>query len=156
MCYVLPMMYNQPDTLYKRKAYKLKGEYLLMKVLEGLFYTKDHEWARIEENIAIIGITDYAQDQLGDIVYVELPSEGTEVSQSQACGAIDSVKASSEIYAPLSGKVVEVNAQIGDNPSLLNSSPYEDGWLVKIDISSGEELNNLMKSTEYENLIKGA
>ncbi|MEQ8173286.1 MAG: glycine cleavage system protein GcvH [Candidatus Eremiobacterota bacterium] len=127
-----------------------------MKVLANLLYTKDHEWARIEGSVVTTGITDYAQDQLGDIVYVELPSEGTEISQFSSCGAIDSVKASSEIYAPVSGKVIEVNSAVADNPSLLNSSPYEEGWLIKIEISSEEELSGLLKAAEYEEIIKGA
>lgn len=126
-----------------------------MKVLANLLYTKDHEWARIEGSVVTTGITDYAQDQLGDIVYVELPSEGTEISQFSCCGAIDSVKASSEIYAPVSGKVIEVNSAVADNPSLLNSSPYEEGWLIKIEISSEEELSGLLKAAEYEEIIKG-
>ncbi len=127
-----------------------------MKVLENLLYTKDHEWARIEGSVVTAGITDYAQDQLGDIVYVELPSEGTEISQFSSCGAIDSVKASSEIYAPVSGKVIEINSAVADNPSLLNSSPYEEGWLIKIEISSEDELSQLIKAAEYEEIIKGA
>lgn len=126
-----------------------------MKILANLLYTKDHEWASIEGNIVTAGITDYAQDQLGDIVYVELPSEGSEISQFSSCGAIDSVKASSEIYAPVSGKVIEVNSAVTDNPSLLNSSPYEDGWLIKIEISSDDELSQLIKPAEYEDIIKG-
>ncbi|MEQ8188636.1 MAG: glycine cleavage system protein GcvH [Candidatus Eremiobacterota bacterium] len=127
-----------------------------MKVLANLLYTKDHEWARIEGSVVTAGITDYAQDQLGDIVYVELPSEGTEISQFTSCGAIDSVKASSEIYAPVSGKVIEINSDVADNPSLLNSSPYEEGWLMKIEISSENELSQLIKAAEYEEIIKGA
>jgi len=126
-----------------------------VKILANLLYTKDHEWASIEGNIVTAGITDYAQDQLGDIVYVELPSEGSEISQFSSCGAIDSVKASSEIYAPVSGKVIEVNSAVTDNPSLLNSSPYEDGWLIKIEISSDDELSQLIKPAEYEDIIKG-
>ena len=122
----------------------------------NLLYTKDHEWVKIENNVGTIGITDYAQDQLGDIVYVELPSEESEISQFQSCGAIDSVKASSEIFAPVGGKVLEINGEIEGNPSLLNSSPYEEGWLLKIEISSEEELKNLIKSEDYEELVKGA
>lgn len=126
-----------------------------MKILANLLYTKDHEWASIEGTIVTAGITDYAQDQLGDIVYVELPSEGSEISQFSSCGAIDSVKASSEIYAPVSGKIIEVNSAVTDNPSLLNSSPYEDGWLIKIEISSDDEFSQLIKPAEYEDIIKG-
>jgi len=123
-----------------------------MKIVENLYYTKEHEWAKIEDNIATFGITDYAQDQLGDIVYVELPAEGADVAQFESCGAIDSVKASSEIYSPLSGKVVEINKELETRPALLNSSPYEDGWLVKIEMSSPDELNNLMDAKAYEEL----
>jgi glycine cleavage system H protein len=126
-----------------------------VKILANLLYTKDHEWASIEGTIVTAGITDYAQDQLGDIVYVELPSEGSEISQFSSCGAIDSVKASSEIYAPVSGKIIEVNSAVTDNPSLLNSSPYEDGWLIKIEISSDDEFSQLIKPAEYEDIIKG-
>lgn len=126
-----------------------------MMIPEELFYTKDHEWVRIEDNTGTIGITDYAQDQLGDIVYVELPSEDTEVAQFSSCGAIDSVKASSEIYAPLSGRVIGVNTNIQDEPALLNSSPYEEGWLIKIELSAPEELDNLLKVKDYKLLVEG-
>ena len=127
-----------------------------MNIPEKLFYTKEHEWLKVEDNTGILGLTDYAQDQLGDIVYVELPAEDTEVAQFEACGAIDSVKASSEIYSPVSGKVIEINTEIEDNPALVNSSPYEEGWLIKIELSSKEELDELMEAKEYEKMVEGA
>jgi len=127
-----------------------------MTVPGNFFYTKEHEWLKVEDNIGIFGITDYAQDQLGDIVYVELPAEDTEIVQFETCGSIDSVKASSEIYSPVSGRVIEVNREIEDNPAIVNSSPYNDGWLIKIELSSPGELESLMKAKEYEVMLEGA
>lgn len=121
---------------------------------ENLKYTKEHEWLRIEEDIVVIGITDYAQDQLGDVVYVELPEVGTQVTQSEACGTIESVKTVSDLYAPVSGEVVKINEALDDAPELLNNEPYGSGWIMEVKIKDPGELDNLLSSEDYETLIK--
>lgn len=121
---------------------------------ENLKYTKEHEWLRIEEDIVVIGITDYAQDQLGDVVYVELPEVGTQVTQSEACGTIESVKTVSDLYAPISGEVVKINEALDDAPELLNNEPYGSGWIMEVKIKDPGELDNLLSSEDYETLIK--
>jgi len=121
---------------------------------ENLKYTKEHEWLRIEEDIVVIGITDYAQDQLGDVVYVELPEVGTQVTQSEACGTIESVKTVSDLYAPVSGEVVKINEVLDDAPELLNNEPYGSGWIMEVKIKDPGELDNLLSSEDYETLIK--
>lgn len=123
-----------------------------MKILEGLYYTEDHEWLMVEEEIGTIGITDYAQHALGDIVFVELPEEGDEFEMKEAFGAIESVKAASDSYMPVGGTVVEINEDLEDEPELLNTDCYEN-WMVKIRITDLTELNELMNANEYEEFI---
>ncbi len=120
---------------------------------ENLKYTKDHEWIRIEDNIGTIGVTDHAQSELGDVVFVDIPSDLEEVKKGEAFGTIEAVKTVADIYAPISGKVVEINSTINDNPEVINKDPYGQGWLVKIEISDPEELNDLLSVDEYKNLI---
>ena len=122
---------------------------------EDLYYTKDHEWARVEGDRATIGITDYAQKELGDIVYVELPEVGRKVKAGEELCSIDSVKASSPVYAPLSGEVVEVNEKLNDAPETINNDPYGEGWIAVIKIEDPEEIKSLMSAREYEEMIKG-
>ena len=124
-----------------------------MEFPEDLKYTKEHEWVLIEAGTATVGITDYAQDQLGDIVFVELPAVGDKVSKEDAFGVVESVKAVSDIYAPLSGKVLEVNDDLPDNPEMLNEDPYGDGWIIKIELTDPEESEDLMTSAEYEQYV---
>ncbi len=124
-----------------------------MEFPEDFKYSKEHEWVLVEGNVATIGITDYAQDQLGDIVFVELPAIGDKVSKEDAFGVVESVKAVSDIYAPVSGKVLEVNDDLPDNPEMINEDPYGDGWMIKIEISDVDELQDLMSSTEYEEYV---
>jgi len=124
-----------------------------MKVPKDLKYTKEHEWIRVEGNVGVIGITDFAQSQLSDIVYVELPEIGTEVKQMESFGTVEAVKAVSDLYSPVSGKVIEVNQKVKDDPSIINKDPYGDGWLIKVEISNPDELNNLLSPEEYEKLI---
>ncbi|SCY38346.1 glycine cleavage system protein GcvH [Alkaliphilus peptidifermentans] len=119
------------------------------KVLEDLLYSKDHEWVKVEGNKAYIGITDYAQHALGEIVYVELPAEEDEFSRGDAFGVIESVKAASDAYIPFGGTVVEVNEALEDSPEQINQLPYES-WLVAIEIADESELNDLMSAKEYE------
>ena len=119
-----------------------------------LRYTKEHEWVRVEDNLATVGISDYAQEELGDIVNVELPEEGDEIHKDEAFGAVESVKASSEVFSPVSGKIVEVNEPLLDAPEMINEDPYDEGWMVKIELSDSSELNDLMDSAGYEQYIK--
>jgi len=113
-------------------------------------YTKTHEYARIEGNKAYVGITNYAQDQLGDIVFVELPEVGREVKSGEVFATVESVKAVSDCYAPVSGKVVEINEKLSDSPELLNQDPHGEGWICAIEMSDPSEANNLMDKASYE------
>ena len=121
---------------------------------EDLHYTKDHEWVKVEEDTALVGISDYAQDQLGDIVYVEMPQPGDEFGQGEEFGALESVKAVSEIYLPLTGEIIEVNEALVDNPELVNQDPY-DNWIVRIRPSHLEELDNLLTVDDYLDMLNG-
>ncbi len=124
-----------------------------MDLPEDLKYSKEHEWVLVEGNVATVGITDYAQDQLGDIVFVELPAVGDKVSREDAFGVVESVKAVSDIYAPLTGKVIEINDDLPDNPEILNEDPYCDGWIIKIEMSDPDEIDDLLSPSEYEEYI---
>src|SRR5512139_600674 len=124
-----------------------------MEFPEDLKYSKEHEWVLVEDNVATVGITDYAQDQLGDIVFVELPAIGDKVSKEDAFGVVESVKAVSDIYAPVSGKVLEVNDDLIDNPEMVNEDPYGDGWMIKIEMNDAEDLQDLMTAAEYEEYV---
>ncbi len=118
-----------------------------------LKYTNDHEWVRVAGAEATVGITDFAQKQLGDVVFVELPVVGSEVTQFETFGTIESVKAASDLYAPVSGTVVESNAAIKDRPELVNPSPYGEGWLVKVKMKDKKELDVLLSPSDYEALV---
>lgn len=124
-----------------------------MRVPEDLLYTKNHEWARIEDGTAVVGITDYAQNALGDITYVELPEEGDGVKAEKVFGTVDSLKTVAELYAPCSGEVIEVNASLPTNAEKINESPYDDGWMIKIELSDEKELEQLMPAAEYLKLV---
>ena len=126
-----------------------------MSIPEELLYTKEHEWTRIDDNVATIGITDYAQGELGDIVYIELPEVGTQVNQGDSFGTIEAVKAVSDLYAPLSGEVVEINESLNDEPEKVNQDPYDKGWMIKIQISDESEKEELLGSAQYEDLVQG-
>ena len=119
-------------------------------------YTKEHEWVRVQDDLGTVGITDYAQDQLGDIVYVDLPSPGTQVKQLEKLGEIESVKAVSDLYSPVSGEVMEVNPEIMDRPELVNQAPYDEGWLVRVRLAAPAELDNLLTAKQYDELIAQA
>ena len=116
-------------------------------------YTKEHEWVRLEDGIAVVGITDYAQDHLGDVVFVELPDIGTEVAQFEPFGVIDSVKASSELYAPLSGEVEAANDALTEQPELVNQAPYGEGWMIKVRPADLAELEQLLDADGYEQFL---
>ena len=117
---------------------------------EDLLYTRDHEWARVEDNVAAIGITDFAQAQLGDIVYLELPEEGDEIKAGDPIGVVESTKAVSEVFAPLSGTIAEANAPLVDTPEIINEDSFDEGWLVKIELSDTDELKEMMSPAEYK------
>ncbi|HEV8415584.1 MAG TPA: glycine cleavage system protein GcvH [Bryobacteraceae bacterium] len=117
---------------------------------ENLRYTKEHEWVRVEGDTGTIGITFHAQKELGDIVYVDLPKPGTSIQQKTTIGSVESVKAVSDIYTPVSGEVVEVNGQLAESPEILNKDPYGSGWLVKIKLSEPDEAAKLLTAAEYQ------
>ena len=122
----------------------------------GLLYTESHEWISVEEdNTVRIGITDHAQSALGDLVFVELPEVDTQFAQGDACAVVESVKAASDIYSPVSGEIKAINDALEDDPELINNDPYGDGWLVRITIADASELDNLLTAEEYEALTSG-
>jgi glycine cleavage system H protein len=121
-----------------------------MEFPEELRYTDEHEWVMVEDGLVTVGITDFAQDSLGDVVFVELPEVGTVLEAGKPFGVVESVKAVSDIYAPVSGEVVEVNEELPESPEVINTSPYEDGWMIKIKISDPSELNDLMDANAYQ------
>lgn len=120
---------------------------------ENLKYTKDHEWVRIEGDIAFIGITDFAQGELGDIVYVEIETEGEELAKEEIFGTVEAVKTVSDLFMPVSGKVLEVNPGLQTNPESVNKAPYGDGWMIKVAMSNAAEQNELLSAADYKALI---
>ena len=125
-----------------------------MNVPEGLRYSSDHEWVAVDGNVARVGITDFAQDALGDVVYVDLPGTGVSVTASDSFGEVESTKSVSELYAPVSGEVVEVNEALADQPEKLNEDAYGDGWLIAIEMSDPSELDALLDAAAYSALIE--
>jgi len=121
---------------------------------EDLHYSKDHEWVRVDGDVATIGITDYAQNSLGDVVYVELPKVGDELAAQEAFGSVESVKAVSELFTPVSGKVTAVNETLQDDPEKVNSDPYGDAWMIRVKMSSPGEVDSLLTVAEYEDFTK--
>ncbi|MCD6255521.1 MAG: glycine cleavage system protein GcvH [Deltaproteobacteria bacterium] len=126
-----------------------------MNVPDGLLYTKEHEWIRIDNHLGTIGITDYAQDALGDVTFVELPKVGDSIRQFEAFSSVESVKAVSDVYAPMSGKIIKVNDGLMESPELINQSPYDKGWMVVIEIFDENEKKNLMTASEYRKYLEG-
>jgi glycine cleavage system H protein len=125
-----------------------------MEIPEGLRYSKEHEWVLVEGTIATIGITEYAQQELGDIVYVELPEVGEKVVKDDPFGAVESVKAVSDVYAPVSGTVLEVNDALPDSPETINDDAYGDGWMIRVEISDTDDLKDLMTAEEYAEYLE--
>lgn len=125
----------------------------MSKVPEDLKYTKDHEWVRFVDGVATIGITEFAQEELGEVVFVELPASGAAVAAGDSVSVVESTKAASDVYSPISGTVQEANAALQDAPDLVNNSPYEDGWMLKLSGVSEEEIGKLLSAAEYAQLI---
>jgi glycine cleavage system H protein len=123
------------------------------KIVDGLKYTRKHEWARPEGNTAVVGLTDFAQDKLGEIVFVELPDMGAEVEAGKGSAVIESVKAVADLYAPLDGTVIEVNEDLLDQPEVINSDPYEGGWVYKIEMKDMSQLDSLMDEASYAKFV---
>jgi len=123
--------------------------------MTDLKYSKEHEWVRVEGDVAVVGISDYAQAQLGDVVFVELPEIGRQVAKDSEAAVVESVKAASEVYAPVSGEVVEVNNTLGDEPEMVNGAPMGDGWFFKIRIGNPSEIDDLMDEAAYQEFVKG-
>jgi glycine cleavage system H protein len=124
-----------------------------MNIPADFYYTEEHEWIKVEDGVATIGITDYAQGELGDVVYVELPSADDIVEQMEVFGTIEAVKAVSDLYAPVSGRVVQVNSALEDSPELINKDPYGEGWMIKVELSDVSELDKLHDSDIYKEQI---
>ena len=124
-----------------------------MNTPDSLKYTKEHEWCKLDDNIAIVGITDFAQSELGDIVFVEFPNLNDEIKQNDTVGTIEAVKTVADLYSPLSGTIIEINESLESEPNLINDSPYDNGWIFKIKISSKDEFNNLLDSNSYKEII---
>ena len=124
-----------------------------MEFPEELKYTEEHEWVMVEEELAVVGITDFAQDALGDVVFVELPEVGSSVEAGKAFGVVESVKAVSDVYAPLTGTIEEINDDLIDAPEIINTSPYEDGWMVKIRMADAGDADDLMDAEAYQALV---
>ena len=123
-------------------------------VPEDLHYSKDHEWVRVDDNIATIGITDYAQNSLGDVVYVELPKPGEEFATNESFGSVESVKAVSEVFTPVAGEVEAINDQLNDTPETVNSDPYGEGWMIRVRMKNPAEVDSLLTAAEYEDFTK--
>lgn len=124
-----------------------------MEIKENLSYTNDHEWIKIDGNTASVGITDFAQSELGDIVFIEVETIGEDLNKNEVFGTVEAVKTVSDLFIPVSGKVLEFNSALEDNPELVNESPYEEGWIVKMEISNLDEISDLLDSKAYKSLI---
>jgi glycine cleavage system H protein len=125
-----------------------------MTVPEGFHFTKEHEWIQVDDNIATVGITDFAQESLGDITFVQLPKEGESIKKDDPFGVVESVKAVSDLYAPVTGRVVEINQPLLNAPELINEDPYTDGWMIKIELKDASEVEELMSTAAYKEYIE--
>tara|TARA_X000000950_G_scaffold193144_1_gene232906 strand:- start:268 stop:648 length:381 start_codon:yes stop_codon:yes gene_type:complete len=124
-----------------------------MDIKENLKYTKDHEWVKLEGNIATVGVTDFAQSELGDIVYVEVDTIDETLDKDEVFGTVEAVKTVSDLFLPMSGKIVEFNESLSDSPESINDSPYDDGWIIKVEVSNPDEINQLLNKKDYSDLI---
>ncbi|MED5433345.1 MAG: glycine cleavage system protein GcvH [Candidatus Neomarinimicrobiota bacterium] len=125
-----------------------------MSIPTEIKYTKEHEWILLDGEVALIGITDHAQSQLGDIVFVELPDVDSEINQNETFGVIEAVKTVADLFAPVKGLIIEINSSLEDSPDLINSDPYGKGWIIKVKVSDSSQYDSLMSSNEYEEFIK--
>lgn len=125
-----------------------------MEIPKGLRYSQEHEWVAVEDEVATVGVTDYAQEQLGDVVYVELPEIGAQVTKDEPFGVVESVKAVSDVFAPVSGTVTEVNKPLADSPETVNEDPYGDAWMIRVEMSDPGELEDLMSAEEYQTFLE--
>jgi len=139
------------ETTAQLAAFAISGG--VMEIPQGLKYSKEHEWVATEDSVATIGISDHAQDQLGEIVYIELPAVGDKISKDDPFGVVESVKAVSDIYAPVTGTVIEINEDLPESPETVNEDPYGDGWLIKVKITDMSDLEDLMDAEEYAELL---
>ena len=126
-----------------------------MKIPDDLMYSKDHEWVRLIGSVARVGITDYAQDALGDVVFVQLPNAGQSVEAGSSCSEVESTKSVSDIYVPVSGKIIAVNQLLIESPGLINSDPYGDGWIMEIEVADTASVAGLMNASSYKQLVEG-
>ena len=124
-----------------------------MNIPEELKYTEEHEWVRIEDNVAIVGITDFAQGELGDIVYLEIDTLDSQIDSNEVFGSVEAVKTVSDLFMPITGKVIEVNPSLEDKPELVNEDPYGEGWIIKIHITEESQIDSLLSPSDYKNLI---
>jgi glycine cleavage system H protein len=124
-----------------------------MSIPKELRYSEDHEWIKMEGNKVRIGITEFAQSELGDIVFMELPEVGDEITLGESFGSVESVKTVSELYSPINGKIVEINEELGDEPQFVNESPYEKGWMIVVELSDDSQIDNLLSAEKYEAMI---
>ena len=124
-----------------------------MDIKENLKYTKDHEWVKLEGNIATVGVTDFAQSELGDIVYVEVDTIDETLDKNEVFGTVEAVKTVSDLFLPMSGKIIEFNESLSDSPESINDSPYDDGWIIKVEVSNPDEINQLLNNKDYFDLI---
>ena len=124
-----------------------------MNIPEELRYTQEHEWVKLNGNVATVGITDFAQSELGDIVYLEIDTLDSEINSNDVFGTVEAVKTVSDLFMPVNGKVIEVNSSLEDNPEVVNNDPYGEGWIIKIEVSNPSDIDTLMCSEEYKNLI---
>jgi glycine cleavage system H protein len=143
--------FSEKSVIIKKNIFVVGGTN--MNLPKELRYSEEHEWVRVEGDKVRVGITDFAQSELGDIVFVELPEVGAEVTANEPFGSVESVKTVSELYAPISGKVVEVNEELNDNPEFVNESPYEKAWMIVIEPSDLSEVDNLLTAEQYEAMI---
>ena len=124
-----------------------------MNIPEELKYTEEHEWVRIEDNIAVVGITDFAQGELGDIVYLEIDTLDSQIDSNEVFGTVEAVKTVSDLFMPITGKVIEVNPSLEDKPELVNEDPYGEGWIIKVNITEESQIDSLLSPSDYKNLI---
>ena len=124
-----------------------------MNIPEELRYTEEHEWVKLDGNVATVGITDFAQSELGDIVYLEIDTLGAEINSNDVFGTVEAVKTVSDLFMPVNGKVIDVNPSLEDNPEVVNDDPYGEGWIIKVEVSNPSDIDNLMSYEEYKNLI---